>query len=71
MIILQALKHLLLIMRQMASNGRISMFYCSWVSQRENWIKQKAIKYRSHSVATQQQNTDLSCISKNWVVEGK
>lgn len=71
MIILQTLKHLLLIMRQMASDGRISMFYCSWVSQGESWIKQKAIKYRSHSAATQEQNMHLSYISKSWVVEGK
>lgn len=67
MIILQVLKNLLLIIRQVASEGKVSVFYCSWVPQGESWIKQKSIKYRSHSTAAREQTTHLLYIPKRFI----
>lgn len=68
MIIFLALKNLFLIIRQVASDGKISIFHCIWMSPGENWIKQKAMKYRPLSMAAWEQNMHLLYIPERFLI---
>lgn len=68
MIILLALENLFLIIGQVASDDKISIFYCSWMSPGESWIKEKAMKYRPRSMAAWEQNMHLLHIPKRFLI---
>lgn len=68
MIILLAPKNLFLIIRQVASDSKTSIFQCSWMSPGESWIKQKAMKYRPRSMAACEQNMHLLYIPKGFII---
>lgn len=68
MIILLALKNLFLIIKQVASDGKISIFHSSWMSPGESWIKQKAVKYRPLSMAAWEQNMPILYIPKRFLI---